>query len=130
MDQDYVSSDKGKKSQQCPHCYYVPSRKDSLKQHINSVHEEKKQHRCTICDFVSSYKSSLKQHIKSVHEEEKPYQCIICAYSCSAKQRLERHIDSLHGKTPVKKQKKFECPLCSTIFRSNQERLNHKKLIH
>ena len=87
---------------------------------------------CTICDFVSSYKSSLKQHIKSVHEEEKPYQCIVCAYSCSAKQRLKRHIDSMHGETPLKNQKtkKFECPLCSTIFKSNQERVNHKKLIH
>ena len=46
MDQDYVSSDKGKKTQQCPHCDYVPSRKDSLKQHINSVHEENKPHQC------------------------------------------------------------------------------------
>ena len=44
----------------------------------------------------------------------------------NSKENLKRQNTKIHRIT----NKKFECPFCSTIFSSHQERANHKKLKH
>ena len=49
--------------------------KKSLKEHVNSVHEEKK-NKCSKCDASFKFKKLLKKHMASDHEVKKPGKCL------------------------------------------------------
>ena len=63
---DY-SEKKGK--YKCSDCDTRFSRKEHLKVHIESVHEDMC-HKCSICKSVFLHVNSLKAHISRVHEEK------------------------------------------------------------
>ena len=56
-----------KKSVKCSECDKFFSRKDSLQQHVTSVHKQEKRFKCTECKKTFCKKGSLTLHITSVH---------------------------------------------------------------
>ena len=50
--------------------------KQTLKIHVESVHEEKKPYNCDICDYSFSRKGNMNKHVESVHGEKNPSKCI------------------------------------------------------
>ena len=48
--------------------------KANLKDHAESIHDAKKSHKCLSCDHSFSRIDSLKHHIECVHENKRPYQ--------------------------------------------------------
>ena len=68
------------KSHKCSICDNTSSKKENLKRHIQSLHEEQTHHKCSLCDYARSGKLNLDRHIQSVHEGKKPHKCTICDY--------------------------------------------------
>jgi uncharacterized Zn-finger protein len=54
-------------------CDYSYSRKDHLKRHVLSVHENKKKFQCDICDYRFSQKGDKIRHLATVHEKKKNF---------------------------------------------------------
>ena len=91
-----------------------PCLKETLKKHVDNVHERKKPHECSQCDAAFAQKSTLNSHVLSVHECKKQYQCSTCDYVSVFKGQLVRHNAEVHeGKKP------FKCSVCS--YRSYQK---------
>ena len=53
---------------------------------------KKKPFKCNICKQCSSRKDQMKQHVQSVHEEYRPFQCGIYDYNCSLKSNMKKHV--------------------------------------
>ena len=69
---------------------------DGKKNKIQStMPEEIKKFECQICEKYFENEQSLKTHIESVHEGIK-FQCEICGKEYSDKSNLKRHISSVH----------------------------------
>ena len=69
----------------CSICDYNCSDKESLKAHVNSVHENKKPYKCLVCDNIYCFKVNFEKHIALVHENKKPQKCLLCDYSSDIK---------------------------------------------
>ena len=67
-------------------CSQQFTNENSLKHHIESVHEKIK-HSCSKCDHKAGTKNSLKPHIKGVHKKIK-YSCEQCEYKATTKGSL------------------------------------------
>lgn len=109
---------KRSKSYSCSFCGHRTSQKQSLTQHIQSVHENLKPFECQWegCSYNCSTKQNLDKHIKGVHEKLKPNTCPFCDSSFSQKVTLDNHVRGVHSKV-----KPFQCPLCSyaAAYRGN-----------
>ena len=66
-----------------------------MKKYFDSVHE-KKPFKCEICEHRSSRKDQMKQHVQSVHEENKPFKCNICDATFSEKGNMKKHVSKIH----------------------------------
>ena len=115
---------------QCKICQEIVKDK-TMEEHIALLHLIK----CRFCSKKIAQGGDMKAHIASVHGIIK---CQICQEKLTYK-NMHHHMKVFHKKiskdqlsTKVHKitNKKFECPLCSTIFSSHQERAKHKKLKH
>ena len=51
----------------CEYCDHKATTKRSLRQHVQSIHNEFK-HSCEYCDYKATTKSSLCQHVQSIHD--------------------------------------------------------------
>ena len=58
----------------------------------------KKPYQISICEKSFGQKTSLKQYIDTVHEDKKPFQCGICQQSFGQKGGLKCHINLVHEK--------------------------------
>ena len=67
-----------------------------FKQHLKNIHGEKK-FNCLLCKAKYSMKQSLKNHIMSVHENTRPHKCPMCDFAANLKDILNSHIKSVHG---------------------------------
>ena len=144
------SDPKIKKTYSCSICLEVLPRND-VKKHILKVHGVQ----CKICQEIVK-DTTMEEHIALLHL----IKCSFCSKKIAQGEDMKAHVASVHGQfcpekltyknmhhhmkvfhkkiskdqlsTKVHKitNKKFECPLCSTIFSSHQERANHKKLKH
>ena len=81
----------------CSDCDIIFLKKQSLKEHNDSVHEGKKSHQCTHCEVGFKTKTGLKKHTESVHEGKK-YNCEKCEKIFSQKVSLNKHIRDVHDK--------------------------------
>ena len=103
----------------CPQCRYVTDRKNNLKRHIVTMHQE-----CTktleCCGIVFQSKSLLRDHVGLFHRGG--YRCQICSRNFCRKALLRRHLTVHSGR------KDFSCDLCgyATSHKSNLER--HQKV--
>ena len=57
---------------------------------------EGERHACQVCTSLFNRKDSLNEHIKSVHQGEKPYPCTECGKDFSHRGNLRQHIKSIH----------------------------------
>lgn len=107
-----------KKTLTCHQCQYTTDRKNNLKRHIVTMHQNcNKILEC--CGVLFDSKSSLKEHVSLFHSSG--YQCQVCGRNFCRKALLRRHLSVHSG------QKDYKCPLCSyaTSHKSNLER-HHK----
>ena len=80
-----------------------PVRKSMLN-HKRLKHGDVKQFNCEKCVYTTSKKENLKQHVQSVHKKVKET-CETCGKEFSKKSHLIRHVRQLHTKTQVTKRK-------------------------
>ena len=109
----------GKKLFSCPQCRYITDRKNNLKRHIATMHNEcDKVLEC--CGVVFSNKASLRDHVLIFHSNG--YMCRYCGRNFCRKALLKRHLTVHSG------QKDYSCNMCdyATSHKSNLER--HKKV--
>ena len=109
----------GKKLFGCPQCRYITDRKNNLKRHISTMHQEcDKALEC--CGVVFKNKASLRDHVLIFHSNG--YMCRFCGRNFCRKALLKRHLTVHSG------QKDYVCSLCdyATSHKSNLER--HKKV--
>lgn len=111
-------SGKRKKSYACTLCDHATAQRQSLTQHIQSVHEQLRPFQCQWegCSYNASTKQNVEKHTKAVHEKLKPNVCPYCDASFSQKVTLDNHVRGVHEKV-----KPFQCPLCSytSAYRGN-----------
>ncbi len=103
----------------CPQCRYITDRKNNLKRHVATMHQEcDKTLEC--CGVVFKNKASLRDHVLIFHSNG--YMCRFCGRNFCRKALLKRHLTVHSG------QKDYICVLCdyATSHKSNLER--HKKV--
>ncbi|KAH7684691.1 zinc finger protein [Aphelenchoides avenae] len=54
----------------CPQCDYVARRRDHLRSHVLTRHENDKPYKCSECDFSTVYHSNYKNHV-AMHSEQR-----------------------------------------------------------
>ena len=109
----------GKKLFGCPQCRYITDRKNNLKRHVATMHQDcDKVLEC--CGVVFKNKASLRDHVLIFHSNG--YMCRFCGRNFCRKALLKRHLTVHSG------QKDFSCDLCdyATSHKSNLER--HRKV--
>ena len=109
----------GKKLFGCPQCRYITDRKNNLKRHVATMHQEcDKVLEC--CGVVFKNKASLRDHVLIFHSNG--YMCRYCGRNFCRKALLKRHLTVHSG------QKDYVCTVCdyATSHKSNLER--HKKV--
>ena len=90
-----------KRDLQCGECHKLFSHQSIFKTHFKNVHEAiKTMHKCEVCDTSLTSKQSLRDHMNSLHLEKKGFQCGECGKSFTH-QKLKRHIESVHGSNTV-----------------------------
>merc|ERR1711984_71761 len=72
--------------------------------HKRLKHGNPNQFNCEKCVYTTSKKENLKQHVQSVHKKVKET-CETCGKEFSDKSHLNRHVRQLHTKTQVTKRK-------------------------
>lgn len=85
----------------CATCNSSFTRRDNLKKHVLSIHENMKD-KCKFCG--NKYrKDKLKEHISAVHEGKKPHKCELCNASFGRIWDMKTHIQSHDKGKKVKK---------------------------
>ena len=108
----------------CTLCSKTFSRTDSLKAHMESVHEGKGPFKCTKCELRFTMKGNMKRHIETVHEGKKPI-CAFCNKTFTSRSYLKVHIERVHfGKRP------FMCIKCESRFAANRDLKIHIETVH
>lgn len=98
-----TSNSSTKRIFRCPKCNYVTDRKNNLKRHISTMHDNcDKVLEC--CGIVFPNKSSLREHVSLRHKEG--YICGECGRNFCRKALLKRHVTVHSG------QKDYVCSIC------------------
>ena len=103
---------KEKKAYNCKICNANFALKNTLKVHVQVVHEGKKPHKCNCCGKCFS-QSHLIRHTAVVHEGKKSFRCIKCEATFGFKSNLTVHLAKVHNgvkRVPV------ECTKCNKSF--------------
>ena len=84
-----------KKPFKCEVCQQAKfGRNSELEKHISRVHDNPK--RCSICNLDFSKRNLLRNHVASVHEDKILFNCEICKMEFATKKYLSRHISDVH----------------------------------
>ena len=116
----------GNKQFKCEQCPYTTGRKNNLKTHVKVVHEKVKRFFCGECSFTHTLKANLLYHIESVHKVGKKFKCEECPYAPASKGSLKKHCDNVHNVG----EKKFKCDLCPYKSHSKSPLKKHINNIH
>ena len=68
----------------------------NLRIHIEYVHDGKKKYPCDKCNYQATRKDTLKNHKDTVHEGRK-YPCGLCDFQATQKQILNTHKTKVHN---------------------------------
>ena len=82
------NSNQGENSYYCEICNKGFPRKNHIKRHVLTVHEEKKLFQCPICGLGLSAKNSLDRHVARIHKGEKGLKCDFCEFTCFSKGKV------------------------------------------
>lgn len=109
----------------CDDCTFVATRKDALKSHRLTMHQEMRE-KNFICKFNNCgrkfyNRSQLKIHAKSVHEKIRNHLCMICGKAFFNSKDLEMHVKR-HG------EKNCACEICGNRFYCNLDLKRHLKI--
>lgn len=109
----------GRKLFPCPQCRYTTDRRNNLKRHLLTMHQQSSK-LLECCGIVFGTKASLREHSMIFHSHG--YVCLYCGRRFCRKALLKRHLSVHNGK------KDFRCHLCdyATSHKSNLER--HRKV--
>ena len=108
------------KHQNCDKCNKSFTKKDHLKTHIQSIHENVR-YNCDKCDKSFTHKSSLRTHIRSAH---KNVQCDKCNKNFSDIGNLKKHIQSVHENI------RYNCDKCNKSFSLKGTLTKHIQSVH
>ena len=76
----------------CNLCTYQTRRKNTLKTHVITVHQESKKVICKDCNKTMK-KKRFSQHRKSFHSAlQSQYECNLCTFQTRHKNSLEKHV--------------------------------------
>ena len=101
----------------------VNLKQETLKTHINTIHEVKPLLKCDECDYMSQYSNLIKRHRGSVHEKKR-WNCTQCEYTSSSNDITKRHMKVRHEGFV------FTCQDCN-FSSTSQSYLNiHSKVNH
>jgi hypothetical protein len=105
--------------QTCSYCGQEYAGIESLKSHINIVHEKIP---CTQCGKLVGI-ARMNRHISSVHtpNDQKKYQCDVCSKGFSSLQHLRDHRNLHTGEKP------YKCKFCPSCFASQGNHASHEK---
>ena len=76
----FIAHEGEKRKFSCELCGNLFTAKQSLKQHINNIHEKRRDHVCPHCNKGIASKKSLRDHIAAVHEGQKNHICDHCKF--------------------------------------------------
>ncbi|KAK6194616.1 hypothetical protein SNE40_000219 [Patella caerulea] len=111
-------------------CHLCSSRfkfANSLKQHIEEIHEGISNLKCKVCG-KSFYKlSQLRRHEKIHGDVKSKLRCEKCGQGFWHESNRQRHIRLIHMKPHIEK---FHCPYCGKGFTHKAGMISHIKLIH
>ena len=132
------------KNQKCTKCDFQTESSDSLKKHLDQVHERettdnKEQNipitviRCLKCDFQNKSNDLMKKHMELVHEEkskDSEFNCTGCDYQGTEERQLQKHIYLKHTLEGRLQENKFVCNNCGDKFPGKMNLLSHRKSRH
>lgn len=110
----------------CPICH---EEKNSIKDHVQQVHEKFYAVFCNKCDASFVTRGGLNRHVKHVHDGikriedkriKKKLQCPICLKEVSG---MKRHVKRVHYKS-------YECNKCDKVFTKESALDQHRNVAH
>ena len=116
----------------CVKCLYVTTRKDSLKKHVERVHDKIKDKECHLCDFRTFEQKDLSIHIKKNHldsigVEEYEYECVKCDYFTTHKRNFKSHKNNYHR---AEHEEMLECVECGKSYHKRNGLVLHVRTVH
>lgn len=117
----------------CNQCDFKTGRKDFLRHHQQTKHQEdfKKPLSCSTCGKRYSLSSQLKIHMRACALVN-TFQCNFCNYSSTQESDFSRHLKVKHPYLPIKdhqKTKSVKCSTCSKQF-LNRASLKAHMIVH
>ena len=109
----------------CEQCDYKTARPDSLKAHVDGVHEKKLKFLCNVCPYFTHASQNIRRHMKTAHERKKPFTCEDCEHSFNSPSDLRRHTEAVHLKI-----KNFKCEICSYSSYEQRQMRKHTIKVH
>lgn len=88
------------------------------------LEEPSQQYICSECPRQFSTQKSLTQHITVVHMAARSLPCVVCAKQFGTSSLLDRHVRT-HTK-----EKPEHCNVCHREFRTREELVKHKRVVH
>ena len=92
---------------QCGKCDYKTGIKNSLRKHVEVIHDKFKRFSCQQCDYKAATLQYLNRHVEVAHEKIKRFACNQCQYKAAWKHHLEQHVKVFHDGI-----KDFKCDKC------------------
>lgn len=124
----------------CPHCEYCATRRDTLNNHVATVHEGKKPYACSQCSFKTARKAALDKHVRRMHQEAKKENavmvegivCALCGNKCAGTEDLKHHIRVAHSELfPGNKDVvELVCALCGRKCDDTNDLKVHLNVMH
>ena len=130
-DESETIKDENKIEAKCKICEKVFYSKQTLKKHINHVHEGfSENHKCEICGKVFPYKYNWVRHLKIMHNKtvdkiKKIPKCKHCDKIFSRPGLLKKHILTAHEGV-----KPFKCDKCNKMFTNFDALKRHNDSFH
>ena len=80
----------------CKYCQKEFCKMDSLKGHINAIHEQSMRYKCDYCEFSSWYPKSVTSHVNAKHKNYKTVPCDFCEEKFVSRRDRDKHIANKH----------------------------------
>jgi uncharacterized C2H2 Zn-finger protein len=96
----------------CQYCEKDYSATGGLAAHVKAIHHQWKI-KCQLCPLNFKWNASFLRHLKKFHgkSEVAKFKCATCEKSFTKRHLMSRHINLEH------KYIKFDCPLCSKVYK-------------
>jgi DNA-directed RNA polymerase subunit RPC12/RpoP len=70
---------------------------EDFKIHFEKTHRnETKKFSCNLCEKKFSWSQTLKIHIQTIHQDDREFQCDHCALTFRLKNHLRKHLNEKH----------------------------------